>query len=1135
MYNPKHYKFMEKNDLFRYSKFFGMRKTWLIAMKTFLLLFFAFSIQLNASVLSQKKVSLKMNNVSAKELIKEIENQTNLGFIYNLNEIEKLDGLSIDVDKQTVEEVLDAVLGGTDLSYEIDKSVIIIMPRVEQPNTMRQQEKRIIRGKVTDEKGETLPGVNVILEGHTIGTVTNIDGVYEISVPNKEVTLSFSFMGFEKQVHKVPADQNQINVKLQTEVNKLDDVVITGVFTKARESFTGAATFIDKKQLEEFKSRDVLKTISNIDPSFNIVSNDEFGSDPNRLPEINIRGTSSVSNKTDQDLEALQDDEKVNLNTPLFILDGFEITLERMMDLNQDEILSITLLKDASATAIYGAQGANGVVVLTSIKPESGKLKVTYSSTLNLEVPDLRSYNLLDAQGKLELEKRAGLYDSDNLNAQYGLTRSYYKKLKAIAEGTDTYWLSKPVRVGVGQSHSVNLGGGDDAFRYSMNFQFKKLTGAMKGSSRDNFNGSINISYLFKKFKFSNSLSIGFNKSENSQYGSFSQYASLNPYWRERDEDGRIYQRFGEGDPVLSPVFNPLYNAGLGGYDTQGYKNIRENFRFDWAISDEFKVDASLGYTLNMSSSDKFLPPNHSNFYNVTDPNSRGSYDYRNTEAMTLNGQVTFNYAKVIDKHSFFAGINSRLRETQTVSYGVGVLGFAHDRMDFISMGSKYRGDSPSGSEATSRSVGVTFNGNYSYNNCYFADVSYRLDGSSSFGEDSRFAPFYSLGLGWNINRTEFFKENLPQFNNLRLRYSYGVTGSLQFSPYEAMTTYEYLINRDRYDGNLATSIRQLGNPDLKWQTTFQHNVGLDIGLWKNRLALNTNYYYKRTEDLITTVSLPMSNGYTSYTENMGDVLNQGIEVTASVSILRSTEIKWNMSGSVMHNKNKLLKLSDQMRAVADANLQHSINNRSTTPLNLYREGESMNALYVVPSLGIDPMTGNEMFLDEDGEITYSYPEFYRIPYGLTQPKINGRLSSNWTYKNLRLNVGFSFTLGANVYNSTLATKVETDDFTRNVDARVLQGRWQKPGDRTVFKSLTSGEPTRISSRFVQEERTLKLNSLSLDYRVPKKWLDRNLKLERVNLTYSTNDLLYFSSIERERGTGYPYALRHNFSLSIGF
>ncbi|MFV0553953.1 MAG: SusC/RagA family TonB-linked outer membrane protein [Mangrovibacterium sp.] len=1117
-----------------------LRKALLAISVGILMLMLGISPLFAQEVNATQTVKINSNQSSLSEVLKQIRKQSNIDFIYKESEIKDAGSISLDIEGKLT-EVLDQCLQGTKLRYEIVDNIVVIKPESEEP---QKPEMRTITGVVKDNStGATIPGVYVIAQRENKqikASITDAKGKFNMVIPAEANALTISFVGYKSKLIPLK-DEVKFTIALEPEVHEIEDVVVTGIFNKAKESYTGAATFISKTELEDFESRNLLSTISNIDPAFNIVLDEENGSDPNKMPEINIRGTSSVATTTTStssqyvtdDFEDLQDNERVNLNTPLFILDGFEISLQRMMDLNQDEIESVTILKDASATAIYGSQGANGVVVLTTVKPKAGKLKINYTGGFNIEVPDLRSYNLMDASGKLALEKEAGLYESDVYAEQLTLKKAYNDKLKTVLEGTDTYWLSKPVQVGLGQSHRLSLTGGDPAFRYGLNFQYRNTQGAMKGSIRDNFNGSVNISYLYENLKFTNILSLGFNQSDNSQYGAFSSYASLNPYWREYDEEGQLLQQLGLGDPIMSAINNPLYNASLGGYDQKRYTNINENFQLEWTVTEALKVSARFGYSKNNSTSDKFTPPNHTDFIGKAD-NLRGKYVFSTSESSTMNGQFTLSYGKVFaEKHRLFVGLNSSMRESKRVSYGMIVTGFANDKMDFISMGSQYSGTTPYGSEGTTRSIGFTSNLNYTYDNRYYADLSYRLDGASSFGKESRFAPFYSIGVGWNAHRTAFVKDNLQAISQLRLRYSYGVTGSLQFSPYDAMTTYEYLTGDDRYDGNLGTSIKRIGNDQLKWQTTYQHNTGFDMSLWNNKFSIGGNYYYKKTEDLITSVNLPLSNGYVTYTENMGDVLNQGFEVNASVQVLNQTRHRPGVSlrGNIAHNRNKLLKLSDAMKSINQTNEENS---SSLAPVYLYREGESMNALYVVPSLGIDPMTGREAFLNADGEMTFDYPKYNKIPVGLMQPKINGRLSSTVSYRNLRMSVGFSFRLGASLYNSTLASKVETTDLTKNVDARVYNDRWKNPGDIAQYKGLTNTSPTYMSTRFVQTERTLSLNTFSLDYMVPRDWLKKNLNISRLNISYATNDLLYFSTIKRERGTNYPFSWRHDISLSIG-
>lgn len=1106
-------------------------------MTCLIVLFAWLNVHAESGNFQKLKITLTVKNELIEKVIDKIESVSDYRFVYNVKDVDLSRKVSLTVKNQNIDEVLKILFKNTSTIYKVRENQIILSNYVKKnsndsSSNLDQQKIIEINGVVKDENLQPLPGASVIVTGASKGVVADSQGKYSLKAPYGAI-LNFDFIGYETK--KVVADKEIIDVQMFPSVEKLNEVVVTGIFDRAKESYTGAATFINKKQLEAFESRDLLKTISNIDPAFNIVANNQFGSDPNSLPDINIRGLSSVPNKSEQELDALQTGERANLNTPLFILDGFEISLQRMLDLNQDEIETVTILKDASATAIYGSRGANGVVVLTSVKPKSGKLKVNYSSNFNAEVPDLRSYNLLNAPQKLELERLAGLYTSDKFNQQILLDRTYNIKLKAVQEGVDTYWLSKPVQTGIGQTHNLSLSGGDPAFRYSLNLQSRKITGAMKGSDRSNFNGSINITYLLNKLRFTNILSIGFNNSENSQYGSFSEYANLNPYWRPYDENGDQPIQYGVNEPGFNPVFNPMYNASLSGFDKSKYTDIRENFNLEWTLNESFKVSGTVGYNRNLGQSDKFVSPFSTNFFNTSDDKLRGSYNLNTRESSTINAQTTLNFAKVIDKHSIYVGVNGSVRETKSVSYAIGVTGFAHDRLDFISMGAQYQGTSPGGSEGTTRSLGITSNASYSYDNKYFADLSYRLDGASSFGKNSRFAPFYSLGFGANLSKTKFVQEKLPFITNLRPKYSYGVTGSLQFSPYDALTTYQYLINDDRYGGNLATAIKGLGNPDLKWQTTFQHNFGFELGLWKNLISINSNYYYKLTEDLITQVNLPLSNGFPNFTENLGDVLNQGIETDLSFNAIRRNAKgwAWSITTGISHNRNKLVKLSEAMKIISKLNEAYNVG--KSEPNLLYREGESMSALYVVPSLGIDPATGREMYIDADGNPTFTYPTYNRVFTGLTQPKVNGRISSNLSYKNFRLNLGFSYRLGASIYNSTFASRIETNDFTRNVDQRVYDNRWRQPGDQVAFKSLTSNDPTYITSRFVQKESTLTLNTLNFDYKVPTEWLKKHLNMERLTVSYSTNDLLYISTIKQERGIGYPFSWRHSLTLSFGF
>ena len=367
------------------------------------------------------------------------------------------------------------------------------------------------------------PGVTVqVVKDPKITTVTNTDGTFALQLDRgRTVKVDFSYIGMESEyyIFKCQEDFRNLVIKMKDDASSLKEVVVTGMFNKRRETYTGSAKTVTSKDLKMAGNSNLLSSLSNVDPSFNIVTNDLIGSDPNKLPDITMRGSTALGS----DVKSMQTNasNKVSSNLPLFIMDGFEVSLERFNDLDENQVESITLLKDASATALYGTRGANGVVVITTKKPESGRLRVTYKGTLTLEAPDLAGYNLMNASEKLKYEKLAGLYTAeDDVKKQQSLDNLYNARMMNAARGIDTYWLKYPIRTGVGQKHSVRVEGGDDIFRYSGNLLYNNINGAMKGSERNTFTGGVFLSYKYKNLTFQNDLQISSNTSKNSPYGS---------------------------------------------------------------------------------------------------------------------------------------------------------------------------------------------------------------------------------------------------------------------------------------------------------------------------------------------------------------------------------------------------------------------------------------------------------------------------------------------------------------------------------------------------------------------------------------------------------------------------------------
>ena len=549
---------MEKKSRTGDSVFLKLPRMFLIMKTVFISLVCTLNVQ--ANVFSQHtKFDIAMKNVTVSEVLCYLEEISKYRFVYDSDAIDRMQRVDVEMKGTKLETVLESIFVKSGFSFVIEDGVVIIREAGKKQITAGiLPQSRKITGRVRDHGGNPLPGVTVVLKGTSVGVVTDVDGHFKMDLPaDHETVLVFSFVGMKTQEVYYKGEK-ELNVVMEEDVKQMDEVVVTGIFSKSKESYTGAVSVITEKELKSFGNRNILTTLRNIDPSFNILESNEWGSNPNRLPEVQIRGAANMP-----DVDQLQSDTKAELNTPLIIMDGFEITLERMMDLDDSEVETITLLKDASATAIYGSRGANGVIVITTKEPEPGKLRFSYTGSLNLEVPDLSDYDVLNAREKLDLELRSGYYDNVRAEKEVALKQKYNEILQQVERGVNTYWLSKPLRVGIGHRHNIKLEGGDPSFRYSATAQYNDVAGVMKESFRRTFNGGINLSYKTSELIFRNQLTISLNKAQESPYGTFDEYVKLNPYWTATDENGNIKRFFDEDYEYWGGSYpaNPLYNA----------------------------------------------------------------------------------------------------------------------------------------------------------------------------------------------------------------------------------------------------------------------------------------------------------------------------------------------------------------------------------------------------------------------------------------------------------------------------------------------------------------------------------------------------------------------------------------------
>lgn len=1083
---------------------------------------FIFGFMLFSMYSFGQRITINKHNIPLDELFREIKKQTNYDIVLSSSEL----NLNQTVDAYFNDESLETVMKSyfhpkSGFHFSIDNHSIVI-----QEKGVKQL---FVAGRVLSASTNApLVGASVRMGTHNV-TKTDAKGFFSLAY-NEGYKIQVNYLGHKTLSYSASVNSFQV-FRLQEDVATVDEVVVTGIFNRSAESFTGATTSISGTEIKKINSNSVLAAISAVDPAFRLVASNAFGGDINRLPDVQMRGENSFPN--------LSGELANNPNEPLFILDGFQVGLQRIVDLDMNLIQSVTLLKDASATAIYGSRGANGVMVITTIPPAAGKIQVTFTNDFRLVAPELGVYNLLNAAEKLDFEKRVGYYDGDGNLQNYFREVHYNSRYKNILKGIDTDWLKLPTQVGKSNRSSLRLQGGDQIFRYGLQFTGDLQQGVMKGQGRDNYSGQIDLSYNMDKFRFMNSLRVFQNKAKISPYGSFGQYAAMNPYFSPYDDHGNMQQLleevyFQQGyQPYV--VVNPLYNTTLHSVNKSEYFGVTNNFSVRYDILSSLYLESSLSLTKQVDDANKFYSAQDSRFANISDPTRRGSYTARNGKEFNYESMTTVNYNMHKGKNQLFSMAGFNAASSKNEFYQIVAEGFPYDRLDNLLFANQYQTNGrPTGDENTMRRVGFVYSGSYSYDNRYLVDVSARRDGSSQFGTDKRFGTFWSTGLGWNIHNERFFL-NSPVVNKLRLRANYGSTGSLNIPAYAAQFRYNFGVSSSYYD-ELGANLNNLGNYNLSWQNVYKLNVGMDASLFDSRLDLRLEMYRENTKDALTSVTLAPSTGFNNYSENLGELQNTGVEFSARYAIInrKAEGILWAVNINGFSNKNILKKLSNKLKAANDD--LDDANEKQIYPNVQLQEGQSMNTIYAVQSLGIDPATGSEMFLTKDGQKTFAWHTRDKVPVGVSQPKWNGNFGSNLIYKGFELNLIFNYQYGGQLYNYTLVDRVENLDVANNVDRRAYELGWTKPGDLSLYKRIQSSpNQTQATSRFVQDDNNLKLTSASLGYNFYGKKFLKKLGMNGLSITALTNDPMWWSSIKIERGTDNPFTRNYSLSLRASF
>lgn len=1119
---------MQKNR----RKWFGAhpnRKFILLLQTIFLISGFLFGANTRVWGQSSPKVSLDLKHETFTKVIESLRRQTGFEFVFHAQDVEHVKDITLSLKEVSLEKAMETLVNGRGLTFNIVERTVVI----RKQNAIPDVEMVTIKGKVLDKKRNPIPGATVLILGSTRGVASDPEGNFAISALSTDI-LRVSFIGYDSKTVEIKG-KTFFDVILEESEEQLEEVVANGIYTRNIESFTGSISTFKGEELKTIGAQNILRSLSALDPSIIITENNVQGSNPNARMDITINGKMSITD--------LEQEYETDPNQPLFILDGFETTLQVIADLNMDRVESISILKDASSTAIYGSKAANGVIVIETKKPQPGKLRLSYSGSLTIGWADLSDYNLMNSAQKLEFEKLSGVYktystsggvvnlDPDGEIIGDWNRSEYYKMLRSVKEGLNTYWMNEPLQTAYTHAHNLYIDGGDQSFRYGVGLSYNKNMGVMKNSTRDVLNGNITLTYRVDDFSFTNQTTIS-NTFADNETVPFQRFSRMNPFYMKRTEEGKVakyvYSQSNDG-MNYSYIWNPLWDMEQKSFKESTSNAVTNNFQMEWSVYRSLRLRGNFSYSLTKQEAEAFVSPNETGEVEK-DIMKRGSYTKSSSTASSYSGRVNLTYGEVFGKHTLNLVGGVQFSENANRSDAFSAQGYMTDQFSNPNFSIGYtEGTRPQSNDTKSRSVSFYANFNYAYDMRYLMDFNLTSNGASQFGINDPFTTTWSVGLGWNLHNESFLKHS-EVINYLKLRYSYGNPGNQNFDAKLSSNIYGYTTKYVNPFG-LSAMISTWGNNNLKWQKTKTHNWGVNGQLWGNRLNFTVDYQIRKNEPMLIRIDLPSSTGASSAPMNIGATKNYSISANLTYYVLKRKDLNWYVSGNLNHNKseyynvgNILEKFNEEGRA-------------SNSLLRIY-DGASISALYTVRSAGIDPATGNEIFIRKDGSYTYEYNIDDEVLYGDSNPDVSGTINSSLNYKGFSCSVSFAYRLGADVQLSTLLNKVENiseEMLKYNQDARALTGRWKKPGDRAKFKRIDDTSTTYMSSRFMETENTLQCTSINLGYQTTTASFLKYIGASSFSVNAYMNDIFRFSSVKEERGLDYPFQRSVTISLGIGF
>ncbi|WP_177192156.1 TonB-dependent receptor [Chitinophaga arvensicola] len=1028
---------------------------------TFLLLTVAF---LNVSATGYAQLlTWSGKNVRVEKIFTIIRNQSGYTVVASREVLNKANPVTMKVENAPIREFLDIMLKDQPLKYVIENKSIFISPKTENRHEENNEAPAStdVKGKVTDEAGNPLPGVSVRVKGASQGVSTGTDGTYALHIPTDgPLVLLFSYLGMTPQEITVNGN-GTFNIVMKASVEQQTEVVVVGYGTRKRSDVTGSIASVPKDRLKNLPVTNVLQSIQGTIPGVSVISN---SSKPGSSPAFYMRGLKSINAS----------------NAPLIVLDGIPFN-GTYNDINPNDVESIDLLKDVSASAIYGARGANGVILITTKKGKSGKPVISYSGYAG---PEYQANTVKQMNGEQYRTKnhwyniQAGRPDAPDL--------PYITEQTNFANGKpEVDWLKEIAQQGYIHSHELSISGGTEHVRYYVSGTFLKEQGNLKGFQYNRSSIRANIDANVTSWLKAGVNMFLVNNNQDGGKVTLFDANSLSPY-------GSLYNAAGDYEiyPIapqtlyMSPLIN-LYNPGLNrnkNMTTSGYAEVAPNFI------------KGLKYRVNGSYS--FRPLRTADYYGRKMGDMNGTASVQNVENKQWIVENLLTYSISRNKHALdFTGLYSAQQDEQTFAQ-LDANTFINDNLDFNNMKAaqvQKTTTSYTGSTLLSQMLRI----NYNYDSRYLLTATIRRDGYSGFGKSNRYATFPSVAAGWNI-QNEKFMAAVPVISQLKLRASYGMSGNQAVGPYRTLSklsTANYI-----YDGVSAVGVvpDTLGNPNLKWETTTGLNVGIDFALWNNRLSGSIEGYSTRTSDLLLLRKIPSINGYNNVYDNIGETANKGLEILLNSRNIQSGDFGWNTSFNISFNKNKVVALYGDNKDDIGNNLfigKPMLGIYDYTMTGVWQEGEDAK---------IDPgaKAGYLKFADIDNSGKIDAAD--RSYLGTQLPKYTAGLTNTFTYKNFTLNIFIQDVHGTLRANNILDNRDQAGIINLPADIPYWTSENKINTNPALFYTNPKGY------KYAQDASFIRIKDVTLSYNFDKSTLQR-YKISNLTVYISGRNLATFT------------------------